>query len=1038
MDPISALSLACNIIDLVSKAVKGVVTVVEVYKSADGRSIANEIISREADSIRDIVADLQHCQSQPAYSTADQKIREISKTSISRCVELQSVLDGCRSSQKRGILSASNACLKILVRKGKIEQLQNDIVSSRDELFRWFAASTRAGVSDTLKRLEDMSKTNCEIQKTLQTVNDRLLLVLGSTDSQKENGATACLEEIRQILIDRVILQLLYFPDIGSRFEDVVTQDEGTFEWIFTDPGAVRKNEPQLATTFPAWLESGDGIFHICGKPGSGKSTLMKYICRNPTTDDLLGKWSGDNELVVARFFFWRIGVDGQKTIKGLIRGLLHQILCSVPKLSRRIFTKKTRDRLFDGLQKHSNAGLDVGEITEALLRLVAISTSSNPSQDLQGIRICLFIDGLDEFDTAQINQTYRELVGKLCRWTEDSDGHIKICVSSRIQEPFMKMFDESKRFTLHRLTKGDIELFIKQSLESHSEFQTHLRKSPAECRDLIRNVRQSADGVFLWVALVLKELEAGLDDGFPIKRLQEIVSETPGDVDLLLKQIITSINKPSRRGVEVLLSAMLRATGMLLSHRDIVPECVNMEGSDDFHLSALSAFFLLRATDMRVSMQEDVVTSAFQFEREEWFRGGTTDTDIMKAISGIVRTRCKGLIDIDGRDGHKIAKFMHRSVPEFLQTYFSHASASHSDHSSTLAMSWAFLVDSKWFVAKNIERSSLFSFLSGTSVSRPCEDARLVTRAFSVFPFEILARIRQLKLGDEWEDVFQILFLIQKACSTHSGAIFFIVDCGSQGLHEFIAWLIRKTDFLAQETFLFDVMDGLSLLRFEPSSANNRIARFRLAAMETAFSPCIDGHIPFPPQLFRKPGGKHLWHSLLLCVRIGAIEERLEGSQVYRETQAIHATMIELWLRHGANAQVYFRLSEDGRKCIGISSAPDNSGYISCHESAIENYRVLLGLQRKDKREFSLRDAVLHWKPPNVSILLELLKDNAKNECPEAQNPTTTKSNPSEIGNNRDKENWSVVQPSQWLYIHLAYIGVLGFIIAYFIQYIA
>jgi hypothetical protein len=42
------------------------------------------------------------------------------------------------------------------------------------------------------------------------------------------------------------------------------------------------------------WMSSGAGIFHISGKLGSGKSTLMKYLSDHNRTDELLGQWAGN------------------------------------------------------------------------------------------------------------------------------------------------------------------------------------------------------------------------------------------------------------------------------------------------------------------------------------------------------------------------------------------------------------------------------------------------------------------------------------------------------------------------------------------------------------------------------------------------------------------------------------------------------------------------------------------------------------------------------------------------------------------------
>ncbi|KAI0428022.1 hypothetical protein F5Y09DRAFT_13027 [Xylaria sp. FL1042] len=995
MEPLSALSVACNIIDLVSKAIKAGKTVLEMYESASGRSAVGETINREADGLKDIVADLQVCQSQPSYGTSDQKMRDISTRLLSQCVELQKVLDACRSSRKRSLVSAFDASLKLFTKNGKIGQLQRDIVSLRDELFHWITMSTRASVNDVLKRLQDISKRSCEIQKTVNDVEAQLRLALMNTDSSTEDGAATCLEEIREIMTDRVILQLLYTPILGSRFEEVQTQEEGTFKWIFTDPEAVLKNEPQLAMTFPAWLESGDGIFHVCGKPGSGKSTLMKYICRNPTTKTLLYKWADNNELLMAKFFFWRIGADEQKSMRGLIRGLLYQILDKVPKLSRDIFSREIRDRLVNGLQKHHSAELDSDELMAAFSRLVEVSTSSSLGQDLHGIRICLFIDGLDEFDIGKINQSYRGLVDKLRQWTKNSGGHMKMCVSSRIEEPFMDMLEERKRFTLHNLTTRDIKLFIEQSLGRHSKFQMHKQKSPEECRDLVDNIIQSAQGVFLWVAPVLKELEAGLDDGIPLKRLREIISEKPADLETLLEHIMSSISKTSRRGVEVLLSAMLRATGTLLSPRDQTQDYhyyrmywFHRLSFGEFHLSNLGAFLILRAADTGVPMKNDITMSDFGLEKEGWLQDGMTDDQTMKAINNILGTRCKGLIDIvtDYNPSYYVVKFMHRSVPEFLFTYFGHASASISDHSSTVSISWSLLIDVKWLTAKYFTLSSLFTFLNGESISELSKDCWSESHIGSI-TLELLERfpdfvdmLKQTNPGDEWEDLFRVLVSIEQSlpqCRDYRLSV--ICESAFAGLSGFIDWLFRKTDLLANKSIL-------PYLIFEGIKAP--LTSYYL--FDILFANGVDGRIALPPSEHENVGGKPAWHYVLLSMQLGI---KYDTSWLFRrgleDPTHLKSTIIELWLRHGANPQVRFRLSEDGRECVGVSSAPGNSGYICPDGFHLDRYEVLLGLQRKGKRELSLRDIVLDWKPPNESVLLELLKDDIEDESLTPQEST-------------------------------------------------
>jgi hypothetical protein len=52
------------------------------------------------------------------------------------------------------------------------------------------------------------------------------------------------------------------------------------------------------------WLSSGKGIFHISGKLGSGKSTLMKYLVDNEHTKSLLQGWAGRASPLAQLFLF--------------------------------------------------------------------------------------------------------------------------------------------------------------------------------------------------------------------------------------------------------------------------------------------------------------------------------------------------------------------------------------------------------------------------------------------------------------------------------------------------------------------------------------------------------------------------------------------------------------------------------------------------------------------------------------------------------------------------------------------------------------
>lgn len=62
------------------------------------------------------------------------------------------------------------------------------------------------------------------------------------------------------------------FEDMSYRYQEISSPFQDTFEWVLDLNG-----ESVEATKFVQWLSFGDGIFHICGKLGSGKSTLSKW-----------------------------------------------------------------------------------------------------------------------------------------------------------------------------------------------------------------------------------------------------------------------------------------------------------------------------------------------------------------------------------------------------------------------------------------------------------------------------------------------------------------------------------------------------------------------------------------------------------------------------------------------------------------------------------------------------------------------------------------------------------------------------------------
>ena len=134
------------------------------------------------------------------------------------------------------------------------------------------------------------------------------------------------------------IVDSLFYPDISSRQEQVDSQFDGiknTYDWVFDEPqtrvlGSYNKSSLEPAPrwdNFAGWLKSGHGVYWINGKAGSGKSTLMNHICNHSRRLELLEEWQSNTRLLTPTFFFWSAGSRLQKSIDGLLRCLIYQIL---------------------------------------------------------------------------------------------------------------------------------------------------------------------------------------------------------------------------------------------------------------------------------------------------------------------------------------------------------------------------------------------------------------------------------------------------------------------------------------------------------------------------------------------------------------------------------------------------------------------------------------------------------------------------------------------------------------------------------------
>jgi hypothetical protein len=252
-------------------------------------------------------------------------------------------------------------------------------------------------------------------------------------------------------------------------------------------------------------------------KAGSGKSTLMKYICDHDATLNALRSWAGSYNLVTASYFFWNAGLPMQKSRLGLLQSLLYQIFLACPSL---MLEAQPRRQQESWMQK------------ELFKELERISKSLKlPS------KFCFFIDGLDEYegDEEDIIRLLQSLA---------SSPTVKICVSSRPWNAFIDAFREcSWKLVLEDLTKDDLRKYVHDILTQDKVF-AKVSKHDSRCQTLIPQIADKAQGVWLWVYLVVRDLVRDLrgKEEFPL--LQRRLDSFPEELEAYFANIIERIDK--------------------------------------------------------------------------------------------------------------------------------------------------------------------------------------------------------------------------------------------------------------------------------------------------------------------------------------------------------------------------------------------------------------------------------------------------------------------------------------------------------------
>lgn len=355
------------------------------------------------------------------------------------------------------------------------------------------------------------------------------------------------------------------------REEDLEDPWARTFEWLAPgnadgpEDSSSKDTERQIYQHyFTSWLRSSDPCpFWICGKAGSGKSTLMKRLFQQSDFREEIRKWAGASPVAFASFYFFNRGSSLlQKSQEGMIRAILYQIISQHHGLASLIIEDLV-PVIPTGRQQQGSAR-KIDWDWKSLKK--AIHLIKDQALESENIRLCLFLDGLDEYrvsatssnsadamegrqSVAHSSKRRRKDYENLCQLVMDlaRSANIKICVSSRDLNEFASAFGNSPMLRLEDLSRRDISTYVTENLDTSNTLAVWQSEAPEKMEQIVLRIIQKARGVFMWVKLVVKQILEAVEDGSFVEELTEFIEELPEELDDLFSRMLDDINPAYR-----------------------------------------------------------------------------------------------------------------------------------------------------------------------------------------------------------------------------------------------------------------------------------------------------------------------------------------------------------------------------------------------------------------------------------------------------------------------------------------------------------
>ena len=301
----------------------------------------------------------------------------------------------------------------------------------------------------------------------------------------------------------------------------------GTCDWLL--------HEPHIRS----WMETKQEscVTWFSGPPGSGKSTLSAHMITYLRDSD-----------VACQYFFFKFDDPSKRSLSAFLRSIAYQVARDIPDFQRGLM-----NLIMDNTRlEKADSSLIWKKLFESVLLRLNLTTP-----------LYWVIDALDE------SEAPKALLGLLHN-IASSRAPIRILIFSRKTEPLSLAFGRLPSSLPVQILEKDGTDF--NALDIHTLIEEeiqHMRGSDELRQRVAQNVRDRAQGSFLWARLVLEDIVNCHSE----EAIQDALKDIPNDMNDLYRRMELSILNHPRKANTALAKAILQWTtcaGRLLTLKEL------------------------------------------------------------------------------------------------------------------------------------------------------------------------------------------------------------------------------------------------------------------------------------------------------------------------------------------------------------------------------------------------------------------------------------------------------------------------------------